>query len=75
MSGNGASQSKTDSYTFDDKDNMSRFDAGLTFGVGASYGKFYLGLGYDLGLANMYTGDGDVSVKNGSFGISLGYNF
>jgi hypothetical protein len=58
-----------------DSDDMSRFHFGLGFGVGVDYRQLYLGLGYDLGLSNMYTGDGNASIKNRTFGVSLGYSF
>ncbi|MDR2813844.1 MAG: PorT family protein [Prevotellaceae bacterium] len=55
--------------------DYSWFHFGLAFGAGVEYKQFYLGLGYDLGLSNMDTGEGDDSLKNRTFGVSLGYNF
>jgi len=52
-----------------------RFDAGLRFGAGVHFQRFYLGLNYDLGLANIARESGLGKIKNGSFQISLGYNF
>ena len=53
-----------------------RFDAGLRFGAGVHIRKFTVGLCYDLGLANIARESGEgVKIKNGSFQISLGYNF
>ena len=53
-----------------------RFDAGLRFGAGVHIRKLCVGLCYDLGLANIAreSGEGE-KIKNGSFQISLGYNF
>ncbi|MDR1343693.1 MAG: PorT family protein [Prevotellaceae bacterium] len=71
----GGGQSGTETVNiFDDKDT-GRFHFGLDFGGGIEYKQFYVGLGYDLGLSNMYTGDGDYSVKNSTFSINLGYSF
>lgn len=61
--------------------DFKRFDAGLRFGVGASIRKFYVGVAYDLGLTNLArTGDDaqwgkDTKFRNGSFLVSVGYNF
>lgn len=52
-----------------------RFDAGLRFGAGVHFQRFYLGLNYDLGLANIARESGSDKIKNGAFQISLGYNF
>ena len=51
-----------------------RFDAGLRFGAGVHLQQFSLGLIYDLGLSNIAE-DSVGKIKNGSFQISLGYNF
>ncbi len=50
-----------------------RFDAGLRFGAGVHIQRISLGLIYDLGLTNIADSEG--KIKNGSFQISLGYNF
>ncbi|MCX4300986.1 MAG: porin family protein [Alistipes sp.] len=53
-----------------------RFDAGLRFGAGVHIRKFTVGLCYDLGLTNIARESGEgAKIKNGSFQISLGYNF
>ncbi|WP_295940573.1 porin family protein [uncultured Alistipes sp.] len=55
---------------------FKRSDFGLRFGAGVAIKKhYYVGLGYDLGLLNIGKDTGDVKFKNGSFFISLGYNF
>lgn len=36
---------------------------------------YYAGVGYDLGLLNISKDSGEGKIKNGSFFISLGYNF
>lgn len=61
--------------------DFKRFDAGLRFGAGVNIQKFYVGLSYDLGLTNLARTDGDshwakgTKYKNGSFQVSVGYNF
>lgn len=61
--------------------DFKRFDAGLRFGAGVHIRKVSIGLIYDLGLANLlYTGeehiwDKGTKYRNGSFQVSLGYNF
>lgn len=55
---------------------FKRSDFGLRFGVGVTVMKhYYAGVGYDLGLLNISKESGDGKIKNGSFFISLGYNF
>jgi hypothetical protein len=58
-----------------DNDDMSRFHIGLNFGAGVEIKHFYLGLGYDLGLLSMYSGDEDISLTNRTLSVSLGYKF
>lgn len=74
----------SESYSYDafgdlSEDNMglSRFDAGLTFATGILINKIYLGIQYDLGLANMCGSEysSDSSLKSRTFSIRLGYNF
>ncbi|MDR2814734.1 MAG: PorT family protein [Prevotellaceae bacterium] len=69
----GKTQSNEGDYF--ENDDVSRFHFGLDFGAGVEYKQLHLGVGYDLGLSNMYTGDGDLSIKNRTLGVSLGYNF
>jgi hypothetical protein len=49
-------------------------DFGMAFGVGIEFQNFYLGLNYDLGLANI-AGYGSVGYYNRCMGIAIGYNF
>ena len=51
-----------------------RFDAGLALGTGVTISKFYVGLQYEFGLANIVDSD-HYSVKNSNFSIGVGYNF
>lgn len=50
------------------------FDFGLGLGVGAEFGKFGVGLGYDFGLINVVDMDG-VSVRNMNGYLTVGYKF
>ena len=51
-------------------------DLGLRFGVNVTFRKHYnVSLGYDLGLLNILKDADEVKAKNGSFFVSLGYNF
>ena len=55
---------------------LNRFDAGLGIGAGLTLSKFYIGLNYQFGLANIAKDAEDgYSVKNKNFSISVGYNF
>jgi len=60
-----------------EKSILNRFDAGLSFGTGVSITNFYVGVSYDLGLANIYNEYDDIkySAKNKNFMVSVGYNF
>lgn len=76
---------KYDSYPFfgksdenNERGNMKRFDLGLSFGAGvALWEHYYVGIKYDLGLVNMATKEisNYVKMHNGTFAITLGYNF
>lgn len=61
----------------DEKGGLKRFDAGLSFGTGVSINKFYIGLSYDLGLANIADKKEweDNKFRNRNFSIGIGYNF
>jgi len=85
---NGSRESVSESYDVfgkstadEDRGDFKRFDAGLRFGAGIYIRKFNIGLAYDLGLANLAHTDGDYSwnkgtkYRNGSFQVSVGYNF
>ena len=55
---------------------FKRSDLGLRFGVNVTFRKHYnVSLGYDLGLLNILKDADEVKAKNGSFFVSLGYNF
>ena len=59
-----------------DTDDLKRMDFGLTMGAGVEIDNFQLGVGYDLGLANIQPGgDSDNFVKNKVFKISVGLMF
>lgn len=79
-----------DSYKYDifgkssddkERGDFKRFDAGLRFGAGVNIHQFYVGVSYDLGLTNLaYTGNDyrwakNDKFRNGSFMVSVGYNF
>lgn len=70
----------TESDAFSSDDN--NFATGLTFGLGAEYKHSYLGIKYDLGLTNYYSGSNDnrkdkekLDLKGSMFSIVLGWNF
>lgn len=59
---------------------LHRFDMGLAMGIGVTYDKYYAGINYDWGWLNASCGHRDymgykVKARNGSFGITVGYNF
>lgn len=64
-------------------DNDRPFSYGLTFGLGAEYKKIYLGVKYDLGLTNYYSGSNnkdrkskdELNLKGNMFSVVLGWNF
>ncbi|MDR1672449.1 MAG: PorT family protein [Bacteroidales bacterium] len=58
-----------------DKGDLKRLDTGLTFGGGLSFGKFYFGVQYDLGLNNMSNYPEATTIKSRTLSIRLGYNF
>ncbi len=60
-----------------DESSMSRFDVGLSFGLGALFLKhYYIGFQYELGLYNALTNSHhSVSLKNQNWMLCLGYNF
>ncbi len=60
-----------------EKGGLKRFDAGLTLGAGVSVNKFYIGLSYDLSLANIAEKKEwpDMKIRNRNFSIGVGYNF
>lgn len=60
-------------YDDDYPDDIKTFDAGLQFGAGVTIKRIYLGLGYEIGLANIRKED--TGVHNRNFSINVGYNF
>ncbi len=64
---------------FSDEGGLDRFDWGLSFGAGIGINKFYFGLGYDLGLANILNDEiwdtDQVKCRNRNLHISVGFNF
>lgn len=56
---------------------LKRSDAGVRFGLNALFGdRFLIGAGYDLGFLNVAHGTtGEGKLRNGSFFLSVGYNF
>ncbi|MDR1553413.1 MAG: PorT family protein [Prevotellaceae bacterium] len=63
------------SVKFFNDNAFEHLDLGLKVGVGATFDKIYVGIGYEPGLINIDdTGDeGTVKTKNWAF--SIGYNF
>lgn len=59
--------------------DAKRFDCGLSFGAGVTlFENYYVGLKYDLGLMNIAKNEMDnvkQVMRNGTFAITLGYNF
>lgn len=72
---------KTKSYDVfkNDEDGvqeMKPFDMGLRIGVGADINtKYYVGLGYEIGLANVSGYNDGTTAKINCFTVSVGYNF
>lgn len=68
-------KSASDEY----RTGMKRFDFGLSFGLGVGlWAHYYAGIKYDVGLVNMAIKDewgNDFKAHNGTFSITLGYNF
>ncbi len=56
---------------------LKRGDVGLRFGAGATWERYYLGLGYELGLTDNVKEDeyGVGFARNRTFTFTLGYNF
>ncbi len=75
---NGGTHGEADAFSDKDKN----FSYGLTFGLGAEYKHMYLGVKYDLGLTNYYSGSNEdrkskdeLNLKGNMFSIVLGWNF
>lgn len=59
--------------TFGDDGMLNRFDFGLGAGVAAEFGQIVVGLRYELGLTDI--GKDDLSYRNRSASLTLGYKF
>lgn len=57
----------------DAEDYLSRFDLGLTFGAQIRYNKIGIEGGYNLGLLNRYSGEGDGTIKFSTLFFGLNY--
>ncbi|MDR1984244.1 MAG: PorT family protein [Prevotellaceae bacterium] len=64
---------KTDSQNSFSSNVTKRFDFGAKFGVGATFGKIYTSIGYELGLANI--SNKLSKIKNINWALTFGYNF
>lgn len=62
------------SFDSDDPGSFQRFDGGLRLGCGVSFQMLYLGLSYDIGLANVGHSDFD-DTRTGTLNLNLGVNF
>lgn len=58
----------------DDQASFKRFDGGLRLGCGLSYNMLYLGLSYDIGLANVGHYDFE-DTRTGSLNLNVGVTF
>lgn len=55
---------------------LSRMDFGVRLGAGVVWKRIYFGLGYDIGCLNLVKeSDGEGTMRNNCFTISVGYNF
>ena len=73
---NGSGQSQSEDLHFGSStDDIKNPDFGINFLTGYQFTSgFTISAGYGLGLTNLIN-TSDVSLKNGSFNISLGYFF
>ncbi len=60
--------------SFFEDDDVNKFDCGLQIGAGVTFGKVYVGCGYQFGMTNIID-ESDLSVKHKNFMINVGYNF
>ena len=58
----------------DEMGSFRRFDGGIRLGCGASFDKLYLGMSYDVGLANVGHYDFE-DTRTGSFNLNIGVTF
>ena len=57
-----------------EKGSFRRFDGGLRIGCGASFDRLYVGMSYDVGLANVGHYDFE-DTRTGSFNLHVGVTF
>ncbi|EGN56245.1 hypothetical protein PRBRB14_06370 [Hallella multisaccharivorax DSM 17128] len=62
------------SFSGDERASFRRFDGGLRLGCGASFNALYLGLSYDVGLANVGHYDFE-DTRTGSLNLNIGVTF
>ncbi len=55
--------------------DVKRFDAGLGLGIGVDFGHFIVGLGWDMGLLNIYSYPDEGKVNNQSGYLSVEFKF
>ena len=61
---------------FGDEGGLKRSDLGVRLGAGVVWKRIYFGLGYDIGCLNLVKeSDGEGTMRNNCFTISVGYNF
>ena len=59
-----------------DEGGLKRSDLGVRLGAGVVWKRIYFGLGYDIGCLNLIKeSDGEGTMRNNCFTISVGYNF
>ena len=51
---------------------MSRLDFGLGFGAGLQFGNFQVGVGYNLGLANL-SNENKITTRNNGLALTVTY--
>ena len=61
---------------FGDEGGLKRSDLGVRLGAGVVWNRIYFGLGYDIGCLNLVKeSNGEGTLRNNCFSISVGYNF
>jgi hypothetical protein len=71
--GGKISDNEDDKWDSFGDESAKKFDFGLGIGAGLEFGKIGVGLGWDLGLANINRGEG--KIKNQNAYLSVGYKF
>lgn len=56
-------------------DDFKPLDYGANIGAGVRFSNFQISTQYGIGLANLEPGASTVKIKNGVFGLSIGYRF